>query len=428
MRSLYLECNAGISGDMLVAALLDLGADRIALDKALKSIKAGGFTYSISRVQKSGINCCDFAVHLDVLHENHDHDMDYLYGTSTHEHFHAHCDKASDNNEYIYKHTHQHRGIKEIEAIINEVEMTENARILALKIFDILAAAESKAHAIHKEKVHFHEVGAIDSIVDIVSIAVCIDSLKFDRVVVPSLSEGQGSIRCQHGILPVPVPAVANILQTYGIKVHVLPAEGEFVTPTGAAAVAAIRTDDVLPVEFKILSIGLGAGKRQYSIPSILRIMIIEDEDYENKDKHADYVCQLETDIDDCTGQILSYTLERLFAAGALDVHFMPIYMKKNRPAWKLEVICRQEDVPTLEDIIFAETTTIGIRRIVMARTILSRHQTILQTKYGPLTTKLCGRLGKEKLYVEYESAAAIARKYGIPLSAVYASVLKDSE
>ena len=289
MKKLYLECNAGISGDMLVAALLDLGADRTKLDEALQSIPAKGFTYNISRVSKAGVDCCDFDVVLDAEHENHDHDMSFLHGEAVaahvHSHEHEHCHEHEHHHEHEHDHVHtphehhhhhEHRGLKEVIEIINGTQMSEQARALALKIFDIIAEAEGKAHAVAKEDVHFHEVGAIDSIVDIVAIAVCFDSLGVDEVIVPELCEGRGTVRCQHGALPVPVPATANIMQSFGLNVRLLPVQGEFVTPTGAAAAAALMTTDELPEQFKICAIGLGAGKRQYERPSILRALLIE--------------------------------------------------------------------------------------------------------------------------------------------------------
>ena len=283
MKSLYLECNAGISGDMLVAALLDLGADKEALDKALHSIPAKGFEYKISRVSKAGVDCCDFDVILDEELANHDHDMAFLHGNGDavvhsyeHEHHHDHEHEHS-HVPHEHHHHHEHRGLQEVIAIIDATDMSAAAKELALKIFDIIADAEAKAHAVEKNAVHFHEVGAIDSIVDIVAIAVCADSLGVENVIVPELCEGRGTVRCQHGVLPVPVPATANIMQRFGFNVRLLPVQGEFVTPTGAAAAAALMTADELPQSFKILGIGLGAGKRQYERPSILRALLIDD-------------------------------------------------------------------------------------------------------------------------------------------------------
>ena len=230
-KTLYLECYSGISGDMTVAALLDLGGDRTVLDKVLRSLPISGFETKISRVVKSGIDACDFDVVLDKEHENHDHDMEYLHGhhheghenNHFYDHNHAHEDEVEHFHSHEHNHAHgagsaqdrhhhEHRGIKEITYIIEHSAMTENAKKIALRIFEILAEAESKAHNVPVDQVHFHEVGAVDSIVDIVSVAVCLDNLDVTEVIVPVLCEGRGTVRCQHGILPIPVPAVANIV------------------------------------------------------------------------------------------------------------------------------------------------------------------------------------------------------------------------
>ena len=447
MKSLYLECNAGISGDMLVAALLDLGADKEALDKALQSIPAKGFEYKISRVSKAGVDCCDFDVILDEEHANHDHDMAFLHGNGdavvhSHEHEHHHDHEHEHEHEHHHDHDHEHehshvphehhhhhehRGLQEIIAIIDAANMSAAAKALALKIFDIIADAEAKAHAVEKNAVHFHEVGAIDSIVDIVAIAVCADSFGVENVIVPELCEGRGTVRCQHGVLPVPVPATANIMQRFGFNVRLLPVQGEFVTPTGAAAAAALMTTDELPQSFKILGIGLGAGKRQYERPSILRALLIEDNAQKknslNNSLQTDCVCQLETDIDDCSGELLGYTLERLLAAGALDAHYQPVFMKKSRPAWELTVICREEDRAKLEALIFAETTTIGIRRARMERTVLPRRRDVVHTAYGDVAVKRCLLASGERCYVEYDSAAKLAQEQGVSLQDIYMAV-----
>ena len=435
MKSLYLECNAGISGDMLVAALLDLGADKEALAKALQSIPAKGFEYKISRVSKAGVDCCDFDVILDEEHANHDHDMAFLHGNGdavvhSHEHEHHHDHEHEHEHEHYHDHDHEHhhhhehRGLQEVIAIIDATDMSAAAKELALKIFDIIADAEAKAHAVEKNAVHFHEVGAIDSIVDIVAIAVCADSLGVENVIVPELCEGRGTVRCQHGVLPVPVPATANIMQRFGFNVRLLPVQGEFVTPTGAAAAAALMTTDELPQSFKILGIGLGAGKRQYERPSILRALLIEDNAQKknsvNNCLQTDCVCKLQSDIDDCSGELLGYTLERLLAAGALDAHYQPLFMKKSRPAWELTVICREEDRAKLEALIFAETTTIGIRRARMERTVLPRRSDVVHTAYGDVAVKRCLLENGERCYVEYDSAVKLAQEQGVPLQDIY--------
>lgn len=312
MRTLYLECFSGISGDMTVGALLDLGADESALRKVLESLPVQGFEIKISRVKKSGLDACDFDVILDSEHENHDHDMAYLYGGSqdlshvcddernhahhhdNHEHSHENCEHCHDNHEHGHihehasdhshnvhdhgysHHVHEHRGLADIMDILDHAQLTDRARATAKRIFTILGEAEAKAHGTTLKEVHFHEVGAVDSIVDIISAAVCLDSLDVQEVIVSVLYEGCGTVRCQHGVLPVPVPAVSNIAAAQHLKLHLTDLRGEFVTPTGAAIVAAVRTSDTLPEEFTIERIGLGAGKRSYEGASgLLRAMLI---------------------------------------------------------------------------------------------------------------------------------------------------------
>ncbi len=426
-RKLYLECYSGISGDMMVASLLDLGADQAVLGNTLNSLKIKGFQTQVSRVKKSGIDACDFNVILDAEHESHDHDMEYLHGhhhdheeIHGHGHHHEEIHSHHNNHEEIHSHSHEHRGMKEIRLLIQQADMTEGARTLALTIFEILAKAEAKAHNVPEDEVHFHEVGAVDSIVDIIATAVCMDNLDITETIIPVLCEGQGTIRCQHGILPVPVPAVVNIVQAYKLPIQIVEAQGEFVTPTGAAIAAAIRTGQKLPEKFSVEKIGIGAGKRKYERPGILRAMLILEELPDR-----DLICKLETNIDDCTGENLGYVMERLFEEGARDVHFTPVYMKKNRPAWQLNVICCQEDREKLEQIIFRETTTIGIRRIHMERTVLNREQKMVTTPIGDVKVKACQVDGSWRYYPEYESVARLSREKKLPYMEVYQMAMK---
>lgn len=415
---LYLECAGGISGDMTVAALLDLGADQGVLEGALQSLPVSGYRTVISRVKKSGLDMCDFDVVLDEGHENHDHDMEYLHGHGhgqTHVHgAHGSCHGEGDSGEHGH-HAHEHRGLSEILHIIEQGDLTERAKATAERIFRILAEAEAKAHGVPAEQVHFHEVGAVDSIVDIVSAAVCLDNLGITDVVITGLNEGQGMIRCQHGLLPVPVPAVMNIAQAYGLPLHITGTQGELVTPTGAAIAAAVRTAERLPEIFTIEKTGMGAGKRNYDSPGMLRAMLIRDGSGEK-----DRIYKLETNVDDCTGESLGYAMERLMEAGARDVHYIPVYMKKNRPAYQLNVICGEADIGLMEEIIFRETTTIGIRRIPMERTILRREDRTVQTPLGEARVKVCRYGGMERCFPEYESVAALCRTHGRNYQEVY--------
>lgn len=252
-KTLYLECYSGISGDMTVAALLDLGADREVLKESLKSLPVGGFRTEITRVKKSGLDACDFSVILEQ--DNHDHDMEYLHGseksyTGHHEHSHEVNHEHHHGHTHSHEHPHEHRGMKEITEIIQKSEMTVRAKKMAMRVFDILAQAESKAHGVPVEEVHFHEVGAVDSIVDIAAIAICMDNLDISNVIVPVLYEGTGFIRCQHGQIPVPVPAVTHIAETHKLKLKITDIQGELVTPTGAAVVAAFRTSGQITGRF----------------------------------------------------------------------------------------------------------------------------------------------------------------------------------
>ena len=320
--------------------------------------------------------------------------------------------KEAREHMHEHHHHHEHRGLPEILAIIRRGDLTPGARALAERIFQILAEAEAKAHGVPLDQVHFHEVGAVDSIVDIVAAAVCLDNLAPDEVIVTGLCEGSGFIRCQHGLIPVPVPAVLNIVQTHGLTLIPTGIKGELVTPTGAAIVAAIRTKEKLPSSFKCTKTGLGAGKRTYERPSLLRAMMLETEENDEKDT----IWKLECNIDDCTGEALGYCMGKLLQAGARDVHYIPVYMKKNRPAYQLDVICEEEKRETLENIIFTETTTIGIRRCQMERTVMKREFATITTEYGDAAVKICRHGEIEKVYPEYESAALIAEKSGMPV------------
>ncbi|WP_165172122.1 nickel insertion protein [Adlercreutzia sp. ZJ242] len=312
---LWLECSSGISGDMCAAALLDAGADEQAVRRALESLPVEGFEVRITRVVKSGLDVCDFDVVLDAEHENHDHDMEYLHGAGrepghSHEGAQAHAHEGARANEgvgdqahahpqgcscegdhahpregagapaHLHPHegaqAHEHRGMAEIAALIDAADMTPHAREIAREVFAIIAEAEAQAHGVPVGEVHFHEVGAVDSIADVVAVAAALDSLHVEEVVVTELAEGRGTVRCQHGVIPVPVPAVVNIAAAHGLVLRVLDVRGELVTPTGAAVAAAVRTTDKLPERFAVKRVGMGAGKRAYETPGILRALVIE--------------------------------------------------------------------------------------------------------------------------------------------------------
>ncbi len=489
-KHIYIEGADGISGDMTVAALLDLGADEQVLKAALDSMPLLGYKMCISRVKVSGIDCVDFDVITDT--PNQDHDDAYLYGVDTaerpldagprhenaetqneeshhgnhhhdegghhchhhdngeheqhchhhdggvardhghhhdgeEEHGHHHgegnkyCHRHHDNYEqqhHKHAHDHAHRGLKEIREIIGKGNLTERARALALRIFDIIADAESKTHGVEVSELHFHEVGAIDSIVDVVAAAVCADNLGIDRVTVTGLTEGTGTVRCAHGIMPVPVPATTGIAAAHHLPLHITDRPAELITPTGAAIAAALMTDTALPWPFVIKGVGIGAGKRKTPRQSMLRIFEIESGNGQGGEN--DEIIKIETNIDDASGELLGYVMERLFETGARDVYFTPITMKKNRPAVMLSVIADDATAPALEEIILRETTTIGLRRMTMSRQTLDRRVRTITTPKGEAKVKVCQREGEVVVYPEYESVRAIAKESGEPFSEVY--------
>ncbi len=449
-RILYLECNSGISGDMTVGALLDLGASREVLEKTLKSLGVGGYHLHFGRKKKCGIDAFDFDVHLEEdgdghshgdshgHEDSHDHGHEHNHGHShDHEHSHDHSHDYDHNHDHNHDHDHSqggahiHRGLSDILAIIRNMEGEQEVKELASKIFYIVAEAESKAHGIPVEEVHFHEVGAIDSIVDIISTAVCVRNLNVDKVIVSPLAEGQGYVRCQHGVMPVPVPATANIAAAWNLKMKITDNQGEMVTPTGAAIAAALHCGEALPKYYQIEKIGIGAGNKDFKNANILRAMVITAEEpnfRESGNPAGDTVVKLETNLDDCTGEALGFAMEELLAAGASDVWYTPIFMKKNRPAYLLSVLCKEEIRGRLEEIIFTHTTTIGIRRTTMERTILKRDSREIETGLGRANVKICQRGEGQAAYPEYESVKEIARTWNLPFAEVYHQIKEAAD
>lgn len=441
---LYLECAGGVAGDMLAGALLDLGdeSDERAVRAALESLPVDGYEIAISHASRAGIACCDFDVVLDAEHENHDHDMAYLHGRGqegAHAHgcHHArghHGDLASSHVHVHAGHAHGHRGIADIERMLRGAHaLTDSARELALGAFRILADAEASAHGIPVEEVHFHEVGAVDSIADIVAVSVLVDRLAPGCVVSGPLPAGDGTVRCQHGIIPVPAPATVNICAACGLELRPGPVEGELTTPTGAALLGAMRPGSALPARYRVSAVGCGAGKRSYGVPSLLRAMLLEpagaSRDLSRETDAPCAVVKLECDIDDETPEVLAYAAERIRAAGGREVHWVPVFGKKGRACFELQVVCESADAAAVEDVIFRETTTLGIRRCVMERTVLARELVRVETPYGAVTVKramLPG--GGLRATPEYEDCVRCAEESGAPLREVMRAALRGAE
>ena len=432
-KTLYLEGRSGISGDMTVAALLDLGGSAEKLDSVLKSLNVDGFHYEIGRRKSCGIEGCSFDAILhehedhDHCHEHHHHeDHDHCHEHDHHHHHHHdHCHDHEHDHHHHHEHDHhhEHRNFADVCAIINRGAMSDRAKTLAKKIFAIIADAESIAHGIPVEEVHFHEVGAIDSIADIVAAAVLIDDLEITDCIVTGISEGEGFVRCQHGTIPVPVPAVVNIASRSRIPLRRTGVNGEMVTPTGIAIAAALRTADKLPEEYIIEKIGIGTGKKEFPHANILRAMLIKEE-HQDSDK----VFMLEANIDDCSGEVLGYAMEKLLSAGAADVHYIPCFMKKNRPGYILGAIVPGALVEKAEEVIFVHTSTIGIRKRPLERSCMAREMMEVATPYGTVAVKKCSWKQIEKLYPEYESVKAAAEKYSVSFKEVYDAAVQAAD
>lgn len=416
-NTLYLECRSGISGDMTVAALLDLGATEENLRRTLAKLPVDGYEIKIQRVRKNGLDVCDFDV---ILEEEHT----YTHGTEhTHamhgEHEHSH-ETGAHMHEHGREHAHAHRTWRDIERLLRAADLKPRVLELSLKMFRFVAEAEGRAHGCAPEEVHFHEVGAVDSIVDIVGTAACLEELDVEKVVASDLWEGSGHVRCQHGVLPVPVPAVLAIAEAHGLTLRQTEQQGEMVTPTGAAIAA--LSEGRHPSRFRVKGVGLGAGKKEFPRANILRAMLIEEEP-------EGELWLLESNIDDCTGEALGYAMERLLEAGARDAFFTPIYMKKNRPAYKLSVLCDEERIREMDEILFRETTTIGVRRCWVERDTLERRFAEAETPLGTAKVKICTLPGgEETAYPEYESVKDLAGKSGKSYSEVYRLVKEAAE
>ncbi|HPA62341.1 MAG TPA: nickel pincer cofactor biosynthesis protein LarC [Spirochaetota bacterium] len=394
-KILYFDCFAGISGDMTVGALLDLGADEKELMRSLDMLHLHGYRIEIKKALKNGISGTDFNV---IIEEEHSH--------------HSHHD-----------HHHHSRNFSDISGLINSSPLDSFVKELSLKIFREIAEAESKIHAKSIDEVHFHEVGAIDSIVDIVAAAVCLNMLKPDKIISSPLNLGEGTVECAHGVFPVPAPATAEILK--GIPVYSSGIKKEMTTPTGAAIIKCIAEDFSSFPAMKIASTGYGLGKRNLEVPNVLRLVMGETEISGKK-------VMIETNIDDMSGEIFSYLVPRLFEHGALDVFITPVIMKKGRPGHVLSVMCEDTQVNPLEEIIFSETTTFGTRRYEVDRTELERTVSKVNTSYGEISVKNAYSNGKFlKFSPEYDECAEAAKKHGVPVREVYNAVtaqLKESE
>ncbi len=397
-KVLYFDCLAGISGDMTIGALLDLGIDRVEFLGNLKKIGIDGYRIEIKEKEVNNISGTDF----DVIIENEK----------------PHCQHHNGQH-----HVHS-RNLYDIESIIDRSDIDGTAKTMAKKTFGIIAAAEAEVHNKTLEEVHFHEVGAIDSIVDIVGTAICISMLKVDAIYSSPLHLGTGFVECAHGTLPVPAPATVTILKN--VPVYSTGVEGELVTPTGAGIIKSLATDFIPLPSMTIDKVGYGTGKKQYDIFNALRVFLGNQEIVGGLE--SDKLIMLETNIDDMNPETYSYLVPLLLENGALDVFLTSIVMKKGRPGTLLSVLCGIDDHSKFQNIVFNETTTLGIRKYIVERNCLDRKIVTVKSQFGNVKVKAAYRDGKLlKVAPEYEECQRIARERQIPLKQVYDTLVIET-
>lgn len=408
MKALYLDCAAGISGNMFLGACLQLGVPEKYLRGELDKLNLPHeYDMDIADVSKNGIG----ATYVDVQ-TAHDFESELERPNIRHLHRHEHIKN------------HSHRTFGDIKKIIEGSELSDAVKARSLAIFSVIAAAESKVHQRSAEAVTFHEVGAIDSIVDIVGCAICLDYLDVEKIFVSRINTGSGFVKCAHGLMPVPAPATAELLQ--GFKTYHFGAEKELTTPTGAAIIKTLAEYSAdLPEDFMSEKIGYGAGSWDLDIPNVLRIYLGEFGGQVERN-----LFKLEANIDDMNPQIYGWLYERLFTAGALDVWTTPIYMKKNRPAQMLSVLVDAEHKELCIKIIFEETTTIGLRVIEIARRVEAvRKIAKVETSFGEVQCKVSAYDGKiVSITPEYEDCRRLAEKHSVPFKAVWQEALTKQE
>lgn len=415
MKKLYLDCSYGISGDMTLSALIDLGADMEYVLHHLKKLPLDEFNLSTKVVDKKGISAKQLVINFNNEDSDEMNKDDHSHHDHHHDHHHEH---ASDDGH----HSHSHRKAADIFQMINESELPERARQRSLDVFNVIAEAEAKIHGMNTKDVHFHEVGAMDSIIDIIGVCLALESLDIGEIVSAPVPTGYGKIMIAHGLYPVPAPATAEILK--GVPLLDFEVKGEVTTPTGAAFLKALSNEYGRMPAMTIENIGYGAGKKNFEHPNVLRVFLFEDK----INNTPEVINILECQLDDITGETLGYTMGKLFEKGALDVYFTAIYMKKNRPGTLITVLSKIDDTSELKKILLHETSTYGVRTSEWSRDILDRSFIKVMTKFGEVTVKI-GEFEGEiiKVSPEFEDAKKIALSKNIPLIDVYNEIEKQT-
>ena len=388
MKILYYDCFAGISGDMNLGAMVDLGVDSDYLIAELQKLNIEGFHLEIQKDIRRGIS----GTKATVVIEN-------------------------QENE-------KHRHLRHVEELINQSSLSSEVKAMSIKIFDLIAVAEAKVHNISKQSVHFHEVGALDSIADIVGAAICLDYLKVDKIMSAPIQLGGGMVKCAHGLMPVPAPATALIVQNVPVKTGLV--QHEATTPTGAAILVATVDKFTEQIDFQILKTGYGIGHRDISeVPNVLRVYLSEKNDVTDNTS-LEEAWMVECNIDDMNPEWYDHLFRKLVDAGASDVFLTPIIMKKSRPANMLSVLCSRMIIPEIKTIIFNNSTTIGLREYAVTKTVLERQEKEIKTELGNIRVKYSYFQGKEiRFKPEFDELTKLANQHGLSLNEVEKIITK---
>lgn len=409
MKQLYIDCMSGISGDMTLSALIDLGADIEYIIGQLKELPIDSFTMDVIQTDKIGISSKELVLHFIEEMGNEQSNPEV---SANHIHSHSHGN-----------HGHNHRQASTILSMIKESALPNRVKERSLSVFNVMAQAEGKIHGMVPAEVHFHEVGAMDSIVDVIGVCLALENLGIDRIIASPVPTGHGKLKMAHGLYPIPAPATAELLR--GVPLADFHVQGELTTPTGAGFLKALAHEYGYMPALPIQRIGYGAGKKNFEHPNILRAILFESEDTHQ----TEMVTILECHLDDMPGEMLGYLMEKSLEKGALDVFYTPITMKKSRPGTLITLLAKPVDTLIFEEMLLRETSTFGVRKSQWERKLLSRCFQTLKTPYGELTVKI-GHKGDKvyKITPEYEEAKEVAIKYNIPLNEVYATVQKVAE
>jgi uncharacterized protein (TIGR00299 family) protein len=447
MKTLHFDCFAGISGDMVLGALVDLGVDPALLRGELEKLGLGGWKLEFDKDQRNGITGLHAVVELegtdghiahddDPPHEHHhEHEHDAHNHEHGHHHEHEHHHEHSREHEHPHEHHHEHEhgghghnSWKEIRALIENSPLREGARRRALDIFSRIARAEAQVHGTPVDDVAFHEVGALDSIIDVVGAAICLDMLEPEHISCGEIELGGGTVTCAHGVLPVPAPATELLVQ--GLPVKTGGFNKEMTTPTGAAILASCVDEFITgPRAFTQLKTGVGIGTRKMDKPNVLRVSWREYGPVQAGRWKTESLKLLETNIDDMDGEALGFLMDRLFEEGALDVTFSPLTMKKSRPGIRVSVLGRDEKLPSLRECLFRDSTAIGFREIAVDRLSLERREEEWPGEFGAVRAKTVYLGGEElRTKIEFEDRSRLARERGISLEEAESLILRSMD